>query len=162
MSKWWISDNKVWNASIYPFTALASASLSIRVSWVHVSNLRSSLVVLCADCSGSLLALEIVPEEQKLGYVSSLQSGSVIRLFENRLIYSLFLSSMKFPSSTVQGSPGLKLLPWLLRNLKLKLMGLILLITTGLVVAEIWLVWNCLISMVSSFWKLTHDQDRQD
>lgn len=121
-----------------------------------------SLVVLCADSSGRLLALEIVPEEQKLGYVSSLQSGSVIRLFENRLIYSLLPSSRKFPSSSVQGSPGLKLLTWLLRNLKLKLMGLILLITTGLVVAEIWLVWNCLISMVSSFWKLSHDQDRQD
>ena len=87
-----------------------------------------SLVVLCADSSGRLLALEIVPEEQKLGYVSSLQSGSVIRLFENRLIYSLLPSSRKFPSSSVQGSPGLKLLTWLLRNLKLKLMGLILLI----------------------------------
>lgn len=70
-----------------------------------MSNLRNEPgCSICADCSGGLLALGSVPKEQKLGYVSSPRSGSVIRLFENRLIYSLLSGSMKFPSSRVQGS----------------------------------------------------------
>lgn len=62
---------------------------------------------MCADYGGGVLALATVSEEQKLGYVPSPQSGPVIRLFKNRLIYFLLPSSVKnFPSPSGQGSLG--------------------------------------------------------